>query len=282
MQCRDADLELLGGRLAGREQALDLVARPVDGPAERPNRGCARRTRTARPRRRPRPGQRAPRATGPGSSTSRSISTWPAIEKREHRADQVRAAALVLLRHLARVASLLVAADRLVLDAVVGGEAGSRSAASAGSAPSSATASSRRRSPATRRRSELEPTTLAAATAGDTVRSSNGSRAELSRSARQRDHRHRLGEAQRPAQQRGRAEPRRGARVGFGPEATSISPSRGARGDRPRGRPVDQQAVAKRHPAEPQRLGVGSEPSAPSRSSGRRLAHPSTRRQRSA
>ena len=63
------------------------------------------------------------RATGPGSSTSRSVSDLAGDREGEHRPDQVRAAAPVLLRHLVRIAPLLVAADRLVLDRVVGGEA---------------------------------------------------------------------------------------------------------------------------------------------------------------
>ena len=108
--------------------------------------------------------------------------------------------------------------------------------------------------------------------------SSNGSRAEAQPHPRQRDDRQRLGEAQRAAQQRRRAQPAAGQR-GLRARGDLDPAVGGARGDRPRGRPVDQEPVAKRHPAEAQRApALRAEPL----ELAGRIAHPSTRRQRSA
>ena len=65
----------------------------------------------------------APPAAGPGFSSARRSSNVPGEVRGEHRRDEVRAAAVVLLGGLARRRRrLLVGRDRLVLDAVVGGE----------------------------------------------------------------------------------------------------------------------------------------------------------------
>ena len=78
---------------------------PWTAAAERPSRGCARRRRTARPRRRDAGERRRPRGrSGPGCSTSRSIDHLAGDREDQHRRDQVRAAALVLLRRVGRVA----------------------------------------------------------------------------------------------------------------------------------------------------------------------------------
>ena len=64
--------------------------------------------------------------------------------RRQHRRDQVRAAAVVLLGRVGRLAVLLVGGDRLVLDAVVGRPGRRRAARAApGATLSSATAASR-------------------------------------------------------------------------------------------------------------------------------------------
>ena len=97
------------------------------GPAQRARqRGVARGARTTRrPRRRRRSrraGTAAP-ASGDGRSTARAQQRGAGQVGGQQRRHQVRAAAVVLLGRVARVAgALLVGADRLVLDAVVGGE----------------------------------------------------------------------------------------------------------------------------------------------------------------
>ena len=154
----------------------------------------------------------------------RSVSTWPAIERTSIGPIRFEPQRSCSLGTSVGVAVLLVAADRLVLDPVVGGERWIPQARRAPAAPrSAAIASSRPTVAGPRRRSRFEPTTLAAATA-ITDGSSNGSRAERSRSrasgstaiasARRSGPRTSGVEASRPR-----------ARVGFGPEATSIEPS---------------------------------------------------------
>ena len=121
-QRRDADLELLGRRLLGRQVALDLAAGRVERLGQRGavvavapgehlhrERGAAEADRGARQRARPldQPLQQHRAAGG----------------EQHHRRDQVGAAAVVLLGHRRRVLDpLLVGGDRLVLDPVVGGQ----------------------------------------------------------------------------------------------------------------------------------------------------------------
>ena len=121
-QRRDPDLELLGARLFGRQQALDLAPRRVEGargggvvvaiaPGEHLDRerGAAQSDHG--------PGKR-PRALDQALQQHRA-----SRREQHHRGDQVGAAAVVLLGHAGRVVDpLLIGGDRLVLDAVVGGE----------------------------------------------------------------------------------------------------------------------------------------------------------------
>ena len=144
--------------------------------------------------------------------------------ERQHRADQVRAAALVLLRHLRRVPVLLVAADRLVLDGVVGGERRvaqrgerrqradqrDRELAPDGRRRRGGAAGSSRRRWRARRRSRAGPRTAAAPSAAAAGRAAATAIASASRSGPRTSG---VG-ARRPR-----------ARLGFGPEATSIEPS---------------------------------------------------------
>ena len=116
-----ADLELLRGRLARADDALDLEARPAQQARQRASRGGARTRRTPPPPprrcRAPRP-PRPPGRAGPRGAAA----TLPDRRGGEHRRDQVRAAAVVLLVRVGGVRAVLVAGDRLVLHAVVRGE----------------------------------------------------------------------------------------------------------------------------------------------------------------
>ena len=112
----------------------------------------------------------------------------PGDRERQHRADQVRAAALVLLRRVVRVErALLVGADRLVLDAVVGGEvavAKGRQRRDHAKQRDHRLAGCVRRPPpsSAARQRRASPLAAAVATAAAiTRRSSNGSRAERTR-----------------------------------------------------------------------------------------------------
>ena len=119
---READLELLGGRLLGRQVALDLAAGRVEGLGQ----GLAVVAVA--------PGEHLDRERGAaeadagagdafGFSTRRSSRTVPPAESSIIGDDQVGAAAVVLFRHRGDVVdALLVGGDRLVLDPVVGGE----------------------------------------------------------------------------------------------------------------------------------------------------------------
>ena len=149
----------------------------------------------------------------------------------QHRPDQVRAAAPVLLRHLGRVGALLVAADRLVLDRVIGGGRGIAQGRERRQGPSTAISGlARRRSAGRRRRSRLVSARLATIVAS-TRRVLERQPGRSEPQSRQRDDRHRLGEPQRPTEPAGVVPGGPRAKVGFGPDATSMSRRR--RGPRP-------------------------------------------------
>src|SRR5207253_5605207 len=117
-QSRLGDLELLGRRLRGRDPVLKLVPRPAERPRERvvgvalhPGEDLRRGGKRSDGRRRARGGAEAlwrPRREDVAGRC-----------RREQRADEVRAAALVLPRALDAV---LVRADGDVLGPVVGGD----------------------------------------------------------------------------------------------------------------------------------------------------------------
>ena len=183
--------------------------------------------------------------------------------EQHHRHDQVGAAAVVLLGHRGDVLDvLLVGGDRLVLDAVVGGEV---------TVAERDERRERRRSPARSPRAAPRP-----APAGAAARSAPGSR-------RRRPP---------PASPRRAAAPRRSRRRASGSTAIASASFSGPRrpgifatrlggqlrlalgGDldlpvavahrrRPVGRPVDQQPVAERHPAEAQAVGLSSDATLP-------------------
>ena len=116
------DLELLRGWLLGGDQALDLVARAVEGPGGR-GLGVALA-----------PGEHLRGDRGAGDTDRRPRDRAGLLEgpleqqlagrrEHQHRRHQVGAAALVLLGRRGRVVRAgLVGADRLVLDAVVSGQ----------------------------------------------------------------------------------------------------------------------------------------------------------------
>ena len=118
-----AHLELLGGRLAGREEALDLVPDARGSRGRAASRAGARRRRTAPP-----PPRRSPAAATRARQRPRMPEQPLGDQLAGHREDQqgrdqVGAAALVLLGGVGGVeAAALIGADRLVLDAVVGGQ----------------------------------------------------------------------------------------------------------------------------------------------------------------
>src|SRR5829696_7211596 len=171
----------------------------------------------------------------------------------EHRRDEVRAAALVLLGGVARVVGpLLVGGDRLVLDAVVGGEL----------------AAAQRE----QRRDDREERgdRLAARPAEPLLRERPGQRGAgrdaddgevLERQPRggqraldERDHGQRLAEAHDPAHA---GDVVGAAQAGLAPRG-DLDLARGrAHGRRPVRRPVHEQPVAQRHPAKAQLLGLG-------------------------
>ena len=119
-QGRAPHLELLGRGLAGADGALDLVA----GPAQQPREGGVgwrsdqAKTSTATAAL---PGRRSPRR--PARAGRRAARRrCPSAGRGQHRRHQVGAAAVVLLVGVGGVAVVLVGGDRLVLDAVVGGQ----------------------------------------------------------------------------------------------------------------------------------------------------------------
>ena len=225
------------------------------GPAQRARqRACRRGARTTR---RPRRRRRSTPAGHRGAGQRRRALDRAAQQRGagqvggQQRRHEVRAAAVVLLGRVARVAvALLVGADRLVLDAVVGGEV------------AAAQRDERRRE---RQRGER-------GLAADAARAPAQRRAGDGGGAHRDDHRGVLeGQARLAAAPRltsgmtAIASPRRttprtpGDRAstpprtrGLGPEATAIVPSSAAHGRGPVRRAVDEQAVAQRHAAEAQ------------------------------
>ena len=169
----------------------------------------------------------------------------------EQRGDQVRAAALVLLVSLGRVGAELVAPDRLVLHAVIGGELAAAEREQRG-----CEAHCRDRRLAAER-------ACAGAAHGLPNRSRGRHRAEplqvLHRQLRlrqpaldDRQQRERLGQLRHPAQARHALDPATDGRLLAGGDPDRAVADAHRRG--PVGRPVDQQAVAQRHPAEAQPL----------------------------
>ena len=258
------DLELALVGLARADEALDLEARALERAGER-RAGVALGPREDLDGGR-RGGERD-RAAGERAGLlhrrrSSSVPARLAASIGATRCEPQRSCSLAASRGVVVVG--LVGADRLVLDAVVGGELaaaqgeqrgherdGGRGGLAAGAAHAAA---QQRRRPATRR--PRRPSTPA---------SWNGSRASGSAALDERDDGQRLGQAHDAAHaghRVGGAQPRLAA--GGGLDVAGV----GAHGRRPVRRAVDQQPVAQRHAAQPQ-LPVG-------------VAHPSSLLGRSA
>ena len=124
-KCGLGDLQLLGRRLRGGQSVLQLVPRLRERLRHEVARDCApssRRSRSTPRRRRTAP----PRAPGCACAAgAKFASTLPIAGRRDERADEMAAAALVLLL---RAVAVLVAADRDVLGAVIRGELACRAA----------------------------------------------------------------------------------------------------------------------------------------------------------
>ena len=240
------DLELPLVRLGGCEPVLELVAGPSESAGERVARGGASSSRTARWTPRPR---RARRRRGRLQARLRHAPRDDVRHgsRHEQRPEQVRAAALVLLR--ARLA-VLVAADRDVLGAVVGGqlaaaqrEHGRRNREQRGD-----------RAPARRRRAS----TGGSRSRRRRCRASRRARAAARRAAAPPAARASPAAAARAPRQAWRARGSSGLlmREACRPlrRATTLtSPLVGADRARPGRRPVHEHAVAERHTAEPDR-----------------------------
>ena len=233
------------GRVGGREPVLQLVTGPRERPRERvvgvpdhPGEDLGRGARARR--RRADAGGPAQRARAPGCEG--------VADRRgeQQRADQVRAAALVLLP--ARLA-VLVRPDRDVLGAVVGGELGAaerqhrrRERERARRAARCAAGPSRRAS--ARRWTASAVATIAPSTSGPLERAAAPPAARAGSGA---------GAANASSR---RAGPRSSGFVTSAPRSASCARRDpelavvGADGDRPGGRPVHEHAVLQRHPAE--------------------------------
>ena len=193
-----------------------------------------------------------PRSARPGALEQALDDELAGDREDEQRGDQMRAAALVLLGTSDRIGlPLLVGADRLVLDAVVGGEVGSAQG-------HGGRQQAERRGEALARRRRLRAAAQQAAGGG---RGDGGEQ-----DARVLERQPRLGQLagaragstakasasfSGPRSSGSAAGPRREASASA-PEATLIAPSARARRRRPRRRAVDEQPVAKRHAAEAQ------------------------------
>ena len=222
----DADLELLGGRLLGRDQRR-WISRPgvwkasaSGSPWWRSLQANISTAIEAPPR--PTPA----RASGPGLLDQPLEQDGAADREQHHRRDQVRAAAIVLLRDRGGVVEpLLVGGDRLVLDPVVGGEVaideGDEGRDGTDHLDDRLAQGRRCRGARAGRRSRRGVAPIAAITRG----SSNGSRAAGSRRRDQRQYRHRLGEFQRPAQAGKRGPPAAVRAPASRSEARAIEPS---------------------------------------------------------
>ena len=254
---READLELLGARLLGRQQALDLAAGGVEGLGERLAVVAVA------------PGEHLDRERGAARPTPARVACEGLLDQaleqdraggreQHHRDDQVGAAAVVLFGDRGDVLDpLLVGGDRLVLDAVVGGEVavhqrderrGSRRSPGAGPR-GSRVAGPRRRMQAGDRQGR--------GGGDEDARVLEGQAGRAHPPAHQRQHQHRLGEFDRAAQAGDLGdEVRDQLRLAFGGDFDRAV--RAADRGGPVGRAVDQQAVAQRHPAEPQLLACDS------------------------
>ena len=226
------------------------------GGAARARSRCRRGARTTRRPRRRRRSTRAGRRRRPaatGARPARAQQRGAGQVGGQQRRHQVRAAAVVLLGRVARVVGvLLVGADRLVLDAVVGGEvaaaqgderrarARARRAAASPPTPRVRRRSADRRRPRPRHRGEHGGVLEGQARLGQ-------------RALDERDHGHRLAQADHAAHA-GDALAHDRARAAWGPRRRAMRAVGGAHGRRPVRRAVHEQAVAQRHAAEAQLL----------------------------
>jgi hypothetical protein len=256
-QGRPADRELLLGRLARSEHPLQLVTRP----AQRARRGGV--AVTLGPREDLDGG--ADRDELHRGAGQRRGALDHAAQKRsagqvggQQRGHEVRAAAIVLLGRVARVGCvLLIGSDRLVLDAVVGGQV-------------AAAQCDQRRTQRERGQRRLAadpartPPQRRAGQSGRAHRDGDGGvlegQARLGqRALDERDHGHRLAQADHAAHPGNALATSAHARLG--PRGDRDRAVGAADGRRPVGGPVHEQAVAQGHPAEAQLLRRVSHPS---------------------
>ena len=205
------------------EHALELVARPAQGArAARCRRGARSRRRPRRPRRST-PARPRPPASGDGRSTTRAQQRGAGEVGGQQRRHQVRAAAVVLLGGVARVGRRPARRRRSPCARRRGRRRGRRRAAPpATGASESAAAAASPPTPRARRRSASRRRAVARHR-DEHVASWKGSRASRQRALDQRDHRHRLAQADHAARAGERVDAPRTR--GLGPEATAIAPS---------------------------------------------------------
>ena len=238
------DLELRGARLAGAETVLELVARPRERARERVRR-MARHPAEDLDRRRDGT-DRADRARR-GAVARRHLLGGEIARgvRQEHRPDQVRAAALVLLR--ARRA-VLVRADRDVLGAVIRGELAAAQRERRGREREGAREQFARERSQPRPLDGLEHDSAADHRGEHAAAAPSGAAPPGSAALDLRQQRERLGEPRRPAQQR---VPDRGGAEPLAPrhdlQLAVVGPHRAGPGLGP----VHEDAVRKRHATEP-------------------------------
>ena len=175
--------------------------------------------------------------------------------EQHHRDQQVGAAAIVLFRHRSDVLdALLVGGDRLVLDPVVGGEvAVHQRHRRRHRADHLGEALAQRRCP--RPLAQQPGRHQSRARGGDHPPILEGEAGGRQPPPRQRQHRHRLRQFQRPAQA-GEARHQLGSELRLALGGNFDLTVAVAHRRRPVGRPVDQQPVAQRHPPQSQPLSV--------------------------
>ena len=254
-QRRDADLELLGRRLLGRQVALDLAAGVWKASARGSPwwRSLQANISTAI--------EAPPRPTPARASGARLLDQplqqhRAAGREQHHRGDQVGAAAVVLLGHRGGVVDpLLVGGDRLVLDPVVGGEVAVHQRHHRRHRAERLDQALAQRPRPERGGAAPRSATRVVPTAATTRQSSKGSRAAGRRrrtSGSTAIASASLSGPRRPGHPRHQL--RRQLRLALGGDldrAVAVAHRGG-----PVRRPVDQQAVAQRHPTQPQLLGV--------------------------